>query len=246
MSVSSKQLRREPRLPDRIAGLIKQEIIESHLEPGDRLPTEQSLSETYGVSRNVIREGIARLRNEGIVNSRQGIGAFVALKPTPTLRLDDGLELADRHHNLFELRLTLETQAAELAATRRTPEDIAEMQRAFDEMTKTSDWVNVGVEHDLSFHRAVAGAAGNTFMLETVMFIAEHLKESIRLTRASHDHDADEIHEHTLAEHRLILVSIQTGNASAAREAMSTHIVNAAARIGEYDLLDTSKLTNNT
>lgn len=239
MPLKSKQLRREPALPVRIAELIRKEIVDGQMAPGTLLPTEQTMAETYKVSRNVIREGIARLRNEGIVNSRQGVGAFVATTPTPFLRLDDGLEQPERHHNLFELRITLEVQSAELAAMRRTPEDLTEMQHAYDEMVKTSDWVNVGVEQDLVFHRAIAGATGNQFMLETIMFIAEHLKQSIRLTRASLQESAQEINEKTLREHLRILEAIKAGDRIAARAAMTTHVVNAAARVGLFGLLDT-------
>ncbi|WP_415006795.1 FadR/GntR family transcriptional regulator [Aestuariivirga sp.] len=67
MSFKPEQLTRSPYLPDRISGLIKQEIAAGGLVPGSRLPTEVSLAETYGVSRNVVREAIARLRNEGII-----------------------------------------------------------------------------------------------------------------------------------------------------------------------------------
>lgn len=238
MPANPKQLGREPRLPDRIAALLKEDISQGQLKAGERLPTEQTLSQTYGVSRNVIREGIARLRNEGIITSQQGIGAFVTKKPVPVLRLDDGLEQADRHRHLFELRLTLEVRAAEIAATRHTADDLAEMQRAFDDMKATKDWANGGVEHDLSFHRAVAGATGNTFMLETTMFIAEHLKESIQLTRSANQLTETETHAVTLQEHWLILDAIKAGLPVAARAAMTTHMINAAARIGLHDLDD--------
>lgn len=230
MSFKPAQLNRAPQLPDRIAGLIKQEIIEGHLGPGDRLPTEQFLAETYGVSRNVVREGIARLRNEGIVESRQGIGAFVAATPSPILRLDSSLRSPDRHQSLFELRAALEVRAAELAAARRTEEDLLAIQRAFDDMERSMDWGKDGVEHDIEFHRAIAGATGNGFMLATIMFIAEHLKESIKLTRTMSD--IKEVNTVTLQEHRAILDAIRQRDTEAAKRAMATHLTNAAARIG--------------
>lgn len=234
MSFKPAQLNRAPQLPDRIAGLIKQEIIEGHLGPGDRLPTEQFLAETYGVSRNVVREGIARLRNEGIVESRQGIGAFVAATPSPILRLDASLRSPDRHQSLFELRAALEVRAAELAAARRTEEDLMTIQRAYDDMERSMDWGKDGVEHDIEFHRAIAGATGNGFMLATIMFIAEHLKESIKLTRTMSD--IKEVNTVTLQEHLAILIAIRARDPEAAKLAMATHLTNAAARIGiEHD-----------
>lgn len=238
MSIKSKELPRARALPDRIAELIRKEILDGQLPPGSPLPTEQSMAEAYKVSRNVIREGVARLRNEGLVYSRQGVGAFVATAPTPVLRLDDDLEQPDRHHNLFELRIVLEVQSAELAATRNSPEDLAVMQRTYDAMVTTTDWVNEGVEQDIAFHRAIAGATGNRFMLETVMFIADHLKESIRMTRATIQQSAQEVNEKTLREHLLILEAIKAGDPMAARAAMTTHLVNAASRVGLHGLLD--------
>ncbi len=229
MSIKPRQLNRAP-LPDRIADMIKQEIAEGRLAPGERLPPEQVLAENFGVSRNVVREGIARLRNEGIIESRQGIGAFVATSPTPTLRLDASLRSPDRHQSLFELRAALEVRAAELAALRRTDEDLRAIQRAFDDMERSMDWGKDGVEHDIEFHRAIAGATGNGFMLATIMFIAEHLKESIKLTRTMSD--IKEVNAVTLQEHRAILVAIGARDPAAAKLAMATHLTNAATRIG--------------
>lgn len=229
MSIKPRQLSRAP-LPDRIADMIKQEIAEGRLAPGERLPSEQVLADNYGVSRNVVREGIARLRNEGIIESRQGIGAFVATSPTPTLRLDASLRSPDRHQSLFELRAALEVRAAELAASRRTEEDLQAIQRAFDDMERSMDWGKDGVEHDIEFHRAIAGATANGFMLATIMFIAEHLKESIKLTRTLSD--IKEVNAVTLHEHRAILAAIRARDPEAAKLAMATHLTNAAARIG--------------
>lgn len=232
MAFKAAQISRTPYLPDRIADQVKQEITEGHMGPGDRLPTEQSLAETYGVSRNVVREAIARLRNEGIVESRQGIGAFVALKPRPVLRLDNSNSLTslDRHKSLFELRATLEVRAAELAAAYRTEEDMREIARAFDEMKRTMSWGKDGVEFDIAFHRAIAGATGNPFMLEMVAFIAEHLRESIELTRTLSA--VDEVNAVTIDEHRAIRDAIHDRDPVAARKAMNSHLSNAAARIG--------------
>ncbi len=146
--------------------------------------------------------------------SRQGIGAFVATSPTPTLRLDASLRSPDRHQSLFELRAALEVRAAELAALRRTEEDLQAIQRAFDDMERSMDWGKDGVEHDIEFHRAIAGATGNGFMLATIMFIAEHLKESIKLTRTMSD--IKEVNAVTLQEHRAILVAIGARDPAAA------------------------------
>lgn len=232
MAFNHPQISRTPHLPDRIADQIKQEIDKGNMEPGARLPTEQSLAGTYGVSRNVVREAIARLRNEGIVESRQGIGAFVALKPKLILRLDDTNSLTSvaRHQSLFELRTTLEVRAAQLAAVRRSAEDMREIEHAYRDMERTMSWGKDGVEFDIAFHRAIAGATGNPFMFEMIVFIAEHLRESIELTRTFSD--TDQVNTVTINEHLAILNAIRDRDPTAAGQAMGTHLTNAAGRIG--------------
>src|SRR5689334_12440796 len=82
-------IKRQTHLPTQVAHLIMQEIAAGRLKPGDQLPTEHALAESLGVSRNVVREAIARLRSDGIVQSRQGVGAFLArVAPAATLRID--------------------------------------------------------------------------------------------------------------------------------------------------------------
>ncbi|MEO8643504.1 GntR family transcriptional regulator, partial [Pseudomonas sp.] len=72
---------RRPHLAEHIARSLSDEIASGRLRPGDRLPTEQFLSQNFGVSRNVVREGIATLRAQGLIQSRQGVGVFVSAAP---------------------------------------------------------------------------------------------------------------------------------------------------------------------
>ena len=105
-------------LPSRIVEAIQREIEEGRLKPGDRLPGEQGLADTFGVSRNAVREAIARLRSDGTVQSRQGIGAFVVRAAgSPILRIQhDTLSNPTQFRNVFELRAILEVRAARIRA----------------------------------------------------------------------------------------------------------------------------------
>ena len=88
MTADSQQILRTTHLPTRIADHYSQQILTGTLKPGDRLPTELAMSKNFGVSRTVIREAIARLRNEGMIETRQGVGAFVIERPTRHIRHD--------------------------------------------------------------------------------------------------------------------------------------------------------------
>ena len=78
MNLKLDKVNRGPHLSTLVASSISREIAQGRLKPGDQLPTEQALATTFGVSRNVVREAIARLRSEGRIWSQQGRGAFVA------------------------------------------------------------------------------------------------------------------------------------------------------------------------
>ena len=117
---------RDANLPVQVARRISGQILDGRLKPGDRLPTEQELAAIFDVSRNVVREAIARLRAEGIVRSRQGAGVFVVeMRAQPSLRLDaEELQGRQEIQMLFELRGVLEIAAAGFAAERRTEEGL--------------------------------------------------------------------------------------------------------------------------
>lgn len=232
MSLSS--LERAPQLPARIVEAIRREIGEGRLKPGDRLPGEQMLAETFKVSRNVVREAIARLRSDGVVQSRHGIGAFVVRDaPLPVLRVEpDASNDRAAYTNLFELRAMLEVQAAGLAATRGTAVQHARISDAFARMQGVMKWAETGVDADLEFHRAVALATGNDYVARVVSYVSEHMRESIMATRRRPDASVDAIVELTIAEHGAVHAAILARDAPGASEAMRRHIVNAAQRVG--------------
>ena len=100
-------------------------------QPDTRLPSEQSMADQFGVSRTVIREAIARLKNEGLVVTRQGSGAFVRDWQTSSLHL--GPEISKSLKSVLfiaELRKGIEAEAAALAAERRTHKDLAAIEKA--------------------------------------------------------------------------------------------------------------------
>lgn len=226
-------LGRAPRLPSRVAEMLQREITEGRLKPGDRLPPEQMLAESFGVSRNVVREAVARLRSEGIVQARQGIGAFVVrTQDTTILRLDaEALDDMTAFTHLFELRAILEIRAADLAAQRGTAEDFAELTAALDRMRGSEKWADSGVDADLAFHRAIALATGNSYVARVLGFVAAQMRETIIAARGRAN-TVGEIVEITIREHEVIHDAVLSRSGEAARTAMAVHITNAASRLG--------------
>jgi GntR family transcriptional regulator, transcriptional repressor for pyruvate dehydrogenase complex len=232
MALRLGKVSRGPNLPALVASSISREIAEGRLRSGDRLPAEHALATTFGVSRNVVREAIAKLRSEGRVRSEQGRGAFVAEAANPTvLAIDhEALQKGGAFASLFELRGILEAHAAALAARRRSKDDLARMQEALRAMTDAPYGSVQWLKKDLEFHTAVARATGNAYIVQFIGFVSEKVRESILI--AGGRHASDEMARATMVEHERILLAVKAGDPAAAQEAMRVHLDNAAARAG--------------
>ena len=190
---------------------------------------------TFGVSRNVIREAIARLRSEGRVWSQQGRGAFVSDAPHSTVLMIDheGLHGAEAFRSLFELRGILEVEAAALAAERRTPHDLEAMRSAHKAMADAPYGSVAWLKADLKVHRTIAAATGNTYMVQFLSFVSERVRESILMS--GNKHRSDDMAQITIGEHDRILTAIEKRDGSEAQRAMRAHLAGAARRIGGTD-----------
>jgi DNA-binding FadR family transcriptional regulator len=233
MALKLGRLNRGPHLPALVASSISREIAQGRLKPGDQLPSEQALATTFGVSRNVVREAIAKLRSEGHVWSKQGRGAFVAeSKNALVLTIDrDTLRESGAFTHLFELRRILEVDAAALAALRRSQDDLATMQNSLEAMT-SAPYVSVQwLKTDLEFHLAVVQATNNPYIIQFLGFVSEQIWQSF-LSVGGRGLDSDKMARATVAEHTSILSAIEVGNATEARAAMRRHLDNASQRLG--------------
>jgi GntR family transcriptional regulator, transcriptional repressor for pyruvate dehydrogenase complex len=232
MALKLGKVNRGPHLPALVASSISREIAEGRLKPGDKLPTEQVLATTFGVSRNVVREAIAKLRSEGRVWSQQGRGAFVADAANPTvLAIDhDALQRGDAFLSLFELRGILEVHSVSLAAQRRSKIDLSRMRDALEMMTAAPYGSVQWLKKDLEFHTAIAQATRNAYIVQFIGFVSERVRESILAAGGSHA--SDEMASATLTEHKTILAAVDAGDPDAAEDAMRTHLRNAASRVG--------------
>lgn len=227
----TRALGRAPNLPSQVARMISDEILAGRLQVGDRLPTERDLAEAFGVSRNVVREAVARLRFEGAVEPRQGSGVFVlGNQPNSALRLDTEI-LRDRSlfANLFELRSILEVEAAGLAAGRRGRKHLTAIGVALQGLYE-SQGTPQAVEADLEFHRAVARASDNIYVAIFVNFISEHVRASI--AKANERVDVAVRERINKEEHAAIYEAIKAKDVERARESMRRHIGKAMGRLG--------------
>jgi DNA-binding FadR family transcriptional regulator len=162
-------LTRNPRqggnLAERLVGELAAEIRGGRLRPGQKLPTEAQAVSRFRVSRTVVREALSRLQAAGLVETRHGVGTFVAISRRDTGLRADAAEIATVVDLLamLELRISIESEAAALAARRRTPAQLEAMRRALDRFAAEVAAARDTVEADFAFHALVAAATDNRY-----------------------------------------------------------------------------------
>ncbi|ESJ25298.1 MULTISPECIES: FadR/GntR family transcriptional regulator [unclassified Cupriavidus] len=223
-----------PAMSDTVAQqLLKQIEIGSFAATG-KLPTEAVLAQQFGVSRTVIREAISRLKNEGVVEPRQGSGVFVkehgAIRP---LRIDyaEAIEPSSMPH-LLAVRRAIEAEVAAEAARRCTDRDIAEIDAALANIDEAAAAGRDGVAEDVAFHRKIAAVTGNPYFIKTLNFLNQYLEAGVAVTRRN-EATRDDFSRQVRDEHAAIVDAIRARDPMAARNAALTHLYNAERRLSQ-------------
>lgn len=205
------------------------------MAPGNRLPAEAALASAHGVSRTVVREAVTRLKSLGLVTSRQGSGVFVVESACVPLSFDArSAQSLQAVVQMVEVRRGLEAEVAALAAQRRGPADVQGIRQAMQALDEAARAGGDGAEQDVAFHRAIALAARNPFLISTLDYLRQFLRGVTRVTRANEARRQDfarQVH----AEHEAIAKAIEAGDAPRARRAASRHMDNALERIRQAD-----------
>ncbi|GAD22812.1 FadR/GntR family transcriptional regulator [Acidovorax sp. MR-S7] len=223
------------KLADRVAQQLEEQIRAGRLHPGEKLPTEAELVRQLGVSRTVVREAVSRLHSRNLVEPRQGSGVYVKAAGIEPLDLDSLRQTQqDAVIQIAEVRRALEAEVAELAAQRRSADDLGRIHAAVAALAEAVRQGGDGVQEDVAFHRTIAQAAHNAFLLSTLDYLAQFLRGGTRVTRANEARRAD-FAEAVTAEHARIVAAIEAGDAAAARQAAAGHMSNAIIRIRQAD-----------
>jgi DNA-binding FadR family transcriptional regulator len=191
----------------------------------------------FNVSRTVVREAISKLQASGLVETRHGIGTFViGLGDAP------GFKLGPEQFNtlrdviaVLELRIGVETEAAALAAQRRTLANLAAMRQALDTVAQAMGEGRDAVSADFQFHLEIARATQNSHFADMMTTLGSSIIPRARLAQAEGANEpmSDERRQYLRrvnAEHESIYDAIAAGDADAARAAMRTHLANSRER----------------
>ena len=208
---------------EQVAEQLLAQIGGRRLRPGDALPSERELTESFGVGRSSIREALRMLESQGVITSVNGGTFVVAHASNPlnsSLQLVFALDSETGVHDLFELRRVIDCEAAALAAVRRSDEHLAQMALAMDEMARALPAHGEAfVLADLRFHLAIAEATGNRLILYAMQAARDVVRRALLSVVT-----VPQSPESAVVEHRGVYEAIRSGNPDWARNAMREHL----------------------
>ena len=212
----------------RISNDLVSQISDGQYEIGAKLPSESKLAAQYGVSRAVVREAIAALRLSGVVKTHQGAGAFV--EQLPGFKSSNGFRPVDLKKissviEALEMRIAIESEAAALAAERRSPVQAAQILEALEAFGQDVQSGQSPSGSDLQFHMAIAEATNNSRFSEFLTLMEAAISPRAQLDGPMADSlNSREYFENLYLEHKKIADAIYKRDSEASRKAMNTHI----------------------
>ncbi len=219
------------RLSDQLYGQVFEQITSGRLKVGEQLPPEMEISERFGVSRPVVREALQQLRADGLITSHQGLGTFVSHQPAPRIRKLAKAQDIAAYLRCQEVRITLEGDAARLAADRHTDEQLAAVLAAHQAFADGVRSGSLQPETDLAFHASIARASGNDFYVSLLESIHEAMTGLMRLTLGLTRTASKRRALTVLDEHTTIVEAIRARDGEQARAAMQCHLGQARRRL---------------
>lgn len=233
--MQTKTTARQPRklahaVVERLSGRIRR----GEFKPGDKLPTESEITRAFGVSRTVVREAMSRLQAAELVETRHGVGTFVrpGAGRAPFRIHQVGTATLNELIAILELRISLEAEAAALAAERRSKADLATMRRALDAFARQVAQSKDAVQADFRFHLTIARATGNRHFADLIRYLGTMLFPRTRVNSAQLAGEKRATYLNRVnGEHEKIYEAIERRAPEAARMAMRAHLENSRERL---------------
>jgi len=215
------RLKAVPLINDQVQEAIKQYILDNHLQDGDKLPSENALSQQLGVSRNSVREAVHSLASLGILDVRRGSGLYVkGFTLQPLLEnLSYGV-LFDLHEleDMLQVREVLENGMVDLTLPHLTSERLNRLEAIVEHMRQRAEHGDLLVEEDRAFHLELFRPLGNTILLQLQDIFWSTLRKALSTTKI-----ADSNPTRTAAAHGAIVDALRTGDADTVRRALNSH-----------------------
>lgn len=211
------------KISDSVVEEIEKLISTGKFKAGEKLPSVREMCDLFGVGRSAVRDAIITLKGKGAVVVKQGEGTFIREFDSSELfrsqLLQPGFEDIGE---LFQARKILETGIAEIAALKRSAEDLGKMKGILSENFDQPS------EKDYLFHRAIAQASRNEVLIQFVQFISSTLKKTMAEFHACIEKD-EKAGTSIAKQHMRIYAAIVKADGNEAKQAMADHLNHVEA-----------------
>ena len=219
-------------LTDVVYDAILGGVVDGQFPVGSRLPSEAALCEAHGASRPIIREVLARLRAQGIIESRKGSGSYVLRRSGAPVQMPDDIASMAEIAACYDFRIAIEGECAFFAALNRTQDDMEAMRSAFESFSDALKGnKRGGISDDFGFHLAVAKATHNVFFVNAFESIKSRVYMAIDISRQLTATPLGVRRQTLVSEHRAVMEAIIAGESAKARRAMRHHISKSRDRV---------------
>ncbi|WP_336973712.1 FadR/GntR family transcriptional regulator [Sphingobium aromaticiconvertens] len=228
-------------LADKVYGQLFEWIASGHYVQESKLPSEHDLARAFEVSRPIVRDALKRLREEGVIYSRQGAGSFVrgqsVAEEAETLSVFRPAETIADIQRCFEFRETVEAMTASLAAARRNAALIDRLETLLERLVRATHDGTHRHDIDFEFHLTIAKASNNQYFSTVLLALRDQVAVGMKLHGMALLSPTGRLNE-TTDEHVRIFNAIRDGDAVEAGEAMRAHIRHSRDRLFGGGLVD--------
>ncbi len=217
-------------LSDAVFDRLQRAIKSGAYALNERLPTEHALAAEFQVSRPVVRDALQRLRDQGLIYSRRGAGSFVREQGIrEPLGFGEMENLSDLQH-CYDFRLTIEPEAAAMAAERHTPEALAKIKSALSLLRDATNRQAHRTDADFMFHLSIAQASTNPYFSTAMQALENHIAVGMRFHGISLRSTSDGL-QRVFLEHSAVFDAIARRDAESARNLMRSHLTTSRNRL---------------
>lgn len=221
------------KLSDRVYEYILGQVLGGAFAVNSRLPAEQDLAQRLEVSRPIVREALRRLREDGLITSRQGSGSVVVQRPDASISGFAPIASIADIQRCFVFRQAVEGEAAALAARHHDARAIERLRKALAALERATAEQRLGADEDFAFHFSVAEATDNHFFTSTLVAIREQIAAGINVNRNLSLIQSRARLAAVQREHEAVFTAVCSGDEETARRVMRDHIEKARLRLFE-------------
>ena len=216
-----------PKAADVLAGILREKILEGHLNEGMPLPNERDLGTQAGLSRASVREALRILEGEGLIATRVGRnGGSEVLRPSSaTIERSVGIFIRGQRIRLeavLETRAAIEPPSARFAALHRTDADMEAMQKCHEKLEQASEAGDIPayVRANLDWHVQVVRASHNELLIAFISAVSQ----SVYLATDLDGFNSPAVRNAVIRAHRRVMDAIQARDGDAAARRMDRHV----------------------